>query len=174
MSIAAAFETSNPEWVKTYRAGKRRVEAAEAKFDFKLMVSYNHFAQFIDCVKARTKTMTPVEIAHRSQTPGHLGYIASVVGRALKWDAAKQEIIGDEEATKLMSREVPAAVDGLTAIRQRHENCRLFCRTCQFAPISMTCFTGLTAAEACGRPSFLRKAAAIRSNAACSSEASPS
>jgi hypothetical protein len=43
-----------------------------------------------------------VEIAHRSQTPGHLGYIASVTGRKLKWDAAKQEIIGDAEASKMM------------------------------------------------------------------------
>jgi predicted dehydrogenase len=97
------FSASNDEWLKTYHAGKRRVEAAEEKFDFRLMVSYNHPGQFIDCVKSRAKTVTPIEIAHRSQTPGHLGYIASVVGRTLKWDAAKQEIIGDEEATKLMS-----------------------------------------------------------------------
>jgi hypothetical protein len=31
-----------------------------------------------------------------------------MVGRTLKWDAAKQEIIGDEEATKLMSRPMRA------------------------------------------------------------------
>lgn len=98
------LNASNPEWIKTGHAGKRRVEAAEEKFDFKLMVSYDHAGQFIDCIKTRKKTVTPVEIAHRSQTPGHLGYIASVVGRPVKWDAAKQEIIGDEEATKLMSK----------------------------------------------------------------------
>jgi predicted dehydrogenase len=97
------FDASTADWVKTYRAGKRRVEAAEEKFDFRLMASYDHPGQFIDCVKSRKKTVTPVEIAHRSQTPGHLGYIASVVGRTLKWDAAKQEIVGDAEATKLMS-----------------------------------------------------------------------
>ncbi len=100
-----AFSASNEEWSKTYRAGKRRVEAAEEKFAFRLMASYDHPGQFIDCVKSRKPTVTPVEIAHRSQTPGHLGYIASVVGRTLKWDAARQEIIGDAEATKLMSRE---------------------------------------------------------------------
>ena len=99
-----AFDASDAQWVKTYKSGKKRVEAAEAKFDFKLMVSYNHFAQLIDCIKTRTRTVTPIEIAHRSQTPGHLGYIASVVGRTLKWDAAKQAIVGDEEATKLMSK----------------------------------------------------------------------
>ena len=68
-----------------------------------LTASNNHQGQFLDCIKSRQKTITPVEVAHRSQTPGHLGYIASVVGRKLKWDAAKQEIVGDAEATKLMS-----------------------------------------------------------------------
>lgn len=98
------FDASNPEWIATCKAGKKRVEAAEEKFAFKLIASYNHIAQFIDCIKTRKKTVTPIEIAHRSQTPGHLGYIASVVGRSLKWDAARQEIVGDEEATKLMSK----------------------------------------------------------------------
>ena len=102
------FESSNPEWVKTHNAGKRHVEAAEEKFAFKLMASYDHCGQFINCVKSRKKTVTPVEIAHRSQTPGHLGYIASVVGRPLKWDAARQEITGDAEATQLMSRKFRA------------------------------------------------------------------
>ena len=39
--------------------------------DFKLVVSYNHNAQFIDCIKSRQKTIAPIEVAHRSQTPGH-------------------------------------------------------------------------------------------------------
>ncbi len=102
------FSASNPEWEKTYKAGKKRVEAAEQKFDFKLIASTNHFANFLDCIKSRTKTITPIEIAHRSQTPGHLGYIAAAVGRTLKWDAAKQEIVGDAEATKMLSKKFRA------------------------------------------------------------------
>ncbi|MDD4442894.1 MAG: hypothetical protein PHX41_13460 [Kiritimatiellae bacterium] len=47
-----------------------------------------------------------MEIGHRSQTPGHLGYIASVVGRKLKWDAAKEEIVGDPEASRLMTKQM--------------------------------------------------------------------
>jgi hypothetical protein len=49
-----------------------------------------------------------VEVAHRSQTPGHLGYVASVVGRKLRWDAAKQEIIGDAQAQQLLARALRA------------------------------------------------------------------
>ncbi len=64
--------------------------------------SPGHFREFIDSIKSRKRTLTPVEIAHRSQTPGHLGHIAAITGRKLKWDAAKQEIIGDEAASQLM------------------------------------------------------------------------
>ena len=52
--------------------------------------------------------ITPVEIAHRSQTPGHLGYIASVTGRKLKWDAAKQVIVGDPEASEMVTKKMRA------------------------------------------------------------------
>jgi len=98
------FEASDKSWAETLKRGKKRVEEAEEKMSFKLMVSNNHWGQFIDSIKSRQKTVTPVEIAHRSQTPGHLGYIASVVGRKLKWDAARQQILGDPEASRLMSK----------------------------------------------------------------------
>ena len=70
--------------------------------------SENHFKNFLDCIKSRKRTITPVEVAHRSQTPGHLGCIAARVGRTLKWDAVKQEIVGDPEATALLSKKMRA------------------------------------------------------------------
>jgi predicted dehydrogenase len=98
-----AFQTSDTQW-------KEEIQQREQKKDLAVMlpVSPGHQRQFLDCVKSRKPTLTPVAVAHRSQTPGHLGYIASVVGRKLKWDAAKQEIIGDPEASKLLSRPVRA------------------------------------------------------------------
>jgi predicted dehydrogenase len=93
------FETSDPKW-------KEVIQTREKKKDLEvqLLASPGHQRNFLDCAKSRQKTLTPVEVAHRSQTPGHLGYIASVVGRTLKWDAAKQEILDDPEASKLLSR----------------------------------------------------------------------
>jgi predicted dehydrogenase len=93
------FETSDPHW-------KEEIAKREEKkdLDVLLKVSPGHQREFLDCVKSRKPTLTPVEVAHRSQTPGHLGYIASVVGRKLRWDAAKQEIIGDAQAAQLLSR----------------------------------------------------------------------
>jgi predicted dehydrogenase len=97
------FETSDPHW-------KEEIQQREQKKDLAVLlpVSPGHQREFLDCVKSRQRTLTPVEIAHRSQTPGHLGYIASVVGRTLKWDAAKQEIVGDPEASKLLSKPMRA------------------------------------------------------------------
>lgn len=94
-----AFETSNPEWKKEIRQREKKGD-----LEFPLYESPGHQREFLDSVKSRKRTLTPVDVAHRSQTPGHLGYIASVVGRTLKWDAARQEILGDAEATKMLSK----------------------------------------------------------------------
>jgi predicted dehydrogenase len=97
------FETSDPKW-------KAEIKRREGKKDLEVLlkVSPGHEREFLDCVKSRKPTLTPVAVAHRSQTPGHLGYVASVVGRKLKWDAAKQEIVGDPEASKLLSHAMRA------------------------------------------------------------------
>ena len=91
------IEASNPQWI-------RDIQAREKKGDLPIHLpqSPGHYREFLESIRSRRRTLTPVEIAHRSQSPGHLGYIAAVVGRKLKWDAAKQEIIGDAEATKML------------------------------------------------------------------------
>ena len=97
------FTASNTDWIRDIQKLDKSGE-----LEIALYRSPGHFREFLDSVKSRKRTQTPVEIAHRSQTPGHLGYIASVTGRKIKWDAAKQEIIGDAEATKLMQPEMRA------------------------------------------------------------------
>jgi predicted dehydrogenase len=67
-----------------------------------LYKSDNHYANFIECVKSRKETITPAETAHRSASVGHLCTIAIYTGRKIKWDPAKEEIIGDPGATALL------------------------------------------------------------------------
>ena len=95
------IEASNKQWI-------RDIQDREKKGDLEIALykSPGHQREFLDSVKSRKRTLTPIEIAHRSQTPGHLGYIASVVGRKLKWDAAKQVIVGDDEASKLLTKKM--------------------------------------------------------------------
>src|SRR6266540_6239406 len=95
---SGAFEGSKPEWKewKEIPADIRKV---------KLYESRNHWRNFVDCIKSRQPTITPVETAHHSAIPGHLGLIAMLVGRKIQWDPAKEVIVGDKEASKLLTRE---------------------------------------------------------------------
>ncbi len=74
----------------------------------KLYSSRNHQRNFLDCVKSRKPTITPIETAHRSAIPGHLGLIAMVVGHKIRWDAAKEVIVDDAGASKLLTRDYRA------------------------------------------------------------------
>jgi predicted dehydrogenase len=92
-----AFDASNQDW-------RDYPELPESMRKVKLYQSSNHWKNFIDCVKSRQPTIAPVQTAHHSAIPGHLGLISMWTGRTLKWDVARERILGDPEATKLMSR----------------------------------------------------------------------
>jgi len=59
---------------------------------------------FIECVKTREKPFRDIEIASHTMAVCHLGLIAYELKRSLKWDQAKQEFPGDEEANRLVDR----------------------------------------------------------------------
>jgi len=98
-------------WIWVDRGG---LEAEPAKVltsviqptEIQIPKSPGHYQEFIDCVKSRQPTHTPAEVALRSATPGWLGQIAMLPGRKIKWDPVKEEIIGDPEASRLLSREM--------------------------------------------------------------------
>jgi predicted dehydrogenase len=92
-----AFEGSNEDWrdYKNLPEDMRKV---------KLYVSTNHRKNFLDCVKSRKPTITPATTGHHSAIPGHLGLISMLTGRKIRWDAQSEQIIGDEEASQLLTR----------------------------------------------------------------------
>jgi len=92
------FESSNPDWndFKDLPEDMRKV---------KLYRSRSHQGNFIECVKSRKPTITPVETAHHSAIPGHLGLISMLVGRKIKWDVQTEKILNDDAAAKLLGRE---------------------------------------------------------------------
>ena len=91
------FDASNPDWKK----GKSLPEELRK---VKLYESPGHQRNFLDCIKSRQPTITPVETAHHSAIPGHLGLISLLTGRKINWDNATETIIGDPEASKLLAR----------------------------------------------------------------------
>jgi predicted dehydrogenase len=91
------LEASNPEWKK----GKQLPEELRK---VKLYESPGHWRNFLDCVKSRQPTITPVQTAHHSAIPGHLSLISMLTGRKINWDVKHEKILGDAEAAKLLSR----------------------------------------------------------------------
>jgi len=90
------FSASNTDWFVGIPAEKYKVHVYK---------SDNHHRNFIDCVKSRKPTIAPVETAHNSALPGHLGLISMLVGRKIKWDPEREKILGDKAASDLMTRD---------------------------------------------------------------------
>jgi hypothetical protein len=62
------------------------------------------YGDFIECVKTREKPFRDIELAVNAVMVPHMATIAYKVQRSLKWDEAKQEFVGDEEANRLLDR----------------------------------------------------------------------
>ncbi len=107
------FDCSKPELKQAIKAreGANVVERFRAPklgddiIKTRLYETKGHQRNFLDCIKSRKPTVTPVETAHHSAIPGHLSLISMMLNEPLKWDAAKEEIIGNEKASKMLGRE---------------------------------------------------------------------
>jgi hypothetical protein len=60
-------------------------------------------ANFLDCLRTRKPCIAPAETAHRSITPGHLGYVSQKLGRKLTWDPAREVVLNDQRANDLLA-----------------------------------------------------------------------
>lgn len=69
-----------------------------------LYLSENHQSDFLNCVRTRQRPIADVEIGHRTATICHLNAIAERIGRPVRWDPAKEEIVGDEIAARWLDR----------------------------------------------------------------------
>ncbi|HEY8995425.1 MAG TPA: Gfo/Idh/MocA family oxidoreductase [Lacunisphaera sp.] len=69
-----------------------------------LIESNDHHTNFFQSVRTRQRPIADVEIGHRSATVGHLCGIARQLRRPLRWDPAREEIVGDPVASRLLDR----------------------------------------------------------------------
>ncbi len=63
-----------------------------------------HARNFLDCVKSRKRPNADIEDGHRTSTATLLANISVRLGRKLRWDPEKEEIIGDREASAMLVR----------------------------------------------------------------------
>ena len=66
--------------------------------------SGDHYANFIDCVRSRRAQdiHSPIEEAHISTTLVHLANASYRLGRTLRFDPVKEQVIGDDEANRML------------------------------------------------------------------------
>ena len=60
---------------------------------------------FLDCVKSRERCYAPAETGHRTATIAHIGNIAMMLGRKLKWNPDAERFVDDAEADSMLTRE---------------------------------------------------------------------
>lgn len=63
-----------------------------------------HIRNFLDCIKSRKRPIADVEEGHLTAVMCHLGNIATRLGRSLKWDADREQFVGDREADQMLFR----------------------------------------------------------------------
>ena len=86
------MESSDQRWLaKNFRPGS-----------FATPKPKSHAENFLTGIRTRSECIAPAEIAHRSITPGHLGYVSQALQRSLKWDPVSETIQDDAEANRLL------------------------------------------------------------------------
>jgi hypothetical protein len=69
-----------------------------------LYASDDHHSDFFSCVRTRQRPIADVEVGHRNATVCHLSGIAEKLARPIRWDPAREEIVGDPVAARLLDR----------------------------------------------------------------------
>ena len=69
-----------------------------------LYESNHHQGNFVECVKSRRQTVCPIDAAVQADILCHLSDITIRTRRKIRWDPVKEEIVGDAEAARRLTR----------------------------------------------------------------------
>ena len=84
-----------PENLVNQKLGPNEIHLYECK---------NHYTDWLDAIRERSRPICDIETGCRSVTVCHLGNIAYKLGRPLKWDPKREVFVGDRGANRLLSR----------------------------------------------------------------------
>lgn len=84
-----------PDELKDVKLGPNEIHLYE---------SNNHYVDWLDAIRKRTRPICDIETGCRSVTVCHLGNIAYKLQRPLKWDPDHEVFGGDDEANRLLWR----------------------------------------------------------------------
>lgn len=66
------------------------------------------WADFVRAIKTGGRPICDIEIGHRSTCMSLLGMLSLKLGRSVRWDGAKEQIVGDPRANELLRRDYRA------------------------------------------------------------------
>ena len=72
--------------------------------DLRLPAPENHYLDFINAMRTRSKPICDIEIGHRTATVCNIGNIAYQLRRSLEWNPKKELFKKDKEANALLTR----------------------------------------------------------------------
>jgi predicted dehydrogenase len=92
------------EAVETLTPTEKEAFDEEIKRLYKGRERRGHMQNFFDCVKERGEPVSDVFSHHRELSSCHLCNVAMLLKRKLQWDPDKEDFVGDEQASALVSR----------------------------------------------------------------------
>ncbi len=95
--VGRGYLRTEPESLKNSKIGPN---------DVHLVASSNHGQSLLDGIKTRSDAVSNIDDAVQSDIISHLSDIAIRTGRKIKWDPKAETIVADEQASRLLSREM--------------------------------------------------------------------
>jgi hypothetical protein len=108
-SIGATVIFGSEGWIYVSREGlitnpARLASEPIGPNEIQVIRSDNHRRNLLNAIRTGRTTISPIDVAARSQMAVQQQYISLCLGRKLRWDPAREEFIGDAEANRLLSR----------------------------------------------------------------------
>jgi predicted dehydrogenase len=96
------YRPANPEAINfQLPPGGKEVYRTDEYEDFNM----NHKADWFKSIReGHLRPAVDIEIAHHTATVCNLGNLAYILGRKLVWDGVKQQVVGDAQANRLLSK----------------------------------------------------------------------
>ncbi len=96
------YKPANPEAINfQLPPGGREVPRTDEYEDFNM----NHKADWFRAIReGHLRPAVDIEIGHRTATLCNLGNLSYLLGRKLVWDGEMEEVVGDEQANRLLDR----------------------------------------------------------------------
>ncbi|MBT3277867.1 MAG: Gfo/Idh/MocA family oxidoreductase [Phycisphaerales bacterium] len=108
--MGTKFIGENGQWI---HCGRKGIWASDPKVlrsviqpnEIKLYnTGGDHHGNFVDCIRTRKKTITPIETAHRSASIGHLCMIALETGQTISFNPDTEQILNNPKAAAMLQR----------------------------------------------------------------------